>query len=93
MSATKPRRKSDVAIQELGEDVLLYRAENQAIHVLNTTAQRIWELCDGEHTEEDIAQALRTHFAVPTGHDVAGDIRLTLGRFAEQGLLWDESPN
>ncbi|WP_179137215.1 PqqD family protein [Candidatus Entotheonella palauensis] len=93
MSTTKPKRTSDVVIQDLGGEVLLYRAEDQAVHILNSTAQRIWELCDGEHTEEDMVQALKAGFTVPAEHDVAGDIRQTLECFADKGLLLDGCAN
>lgn len=87
MSLTKPVRKPDIIVQDIGDETLLYSAEGQAIHVLNPTAKRIWDLCDGEHTAEDIEQALRASFSIAAEHDVMGDIRRTLEVFADKGLL------
>lgn len=87
MNTAKPVRKSGIIVQDMGEETLLYSAEGKAIHVLNPTAKRIWELCDGEHTSEDMAQALRASFAIAAEHDVMGDIRKTLEVFADKGLL------
>jgi len=47
--AAKPLRKSDILVQELGEQTVLYRTKGKAIHVLNPTARLIWGLCDGQH--------------------------------------------
>jgi hypothetical protein len=74
----------------MGEETFLYRAETEAIHVLNPTARLIWELCDGEHTLADIEQALRTSFDIPAERNVIADIRQTLELFASKGLLRGE---
>jgi hypothetical protein len=87
MSATYPRRRSDIMIQSLGDELLLCSPEAKAIHILNPTAQRIWELCDGVHSVEDMEQVLRTSFAVSTECDVAGDINRTVEVFGSKGLL------
>jgi hypothetical protein len=83
----KPVRKPGIAAKNIGGETLLYSAEEEAIHVLNPTAELIWELCDGEHTVASMEQAIRASYSVPDGHDVSGDIRRTLGIFAAKGLL------
>jgi hypothetical protein len=85
--AAKPLRKSDILVQELGEQTILYRAEGKAIHVLNPTARLIWELCDGQHSLRDMEQAVHASFAIPEGHDVCADIRRTVDGFSSKGLL------
>jgi hypothetical protein len=83
----KPVRKPGITARNIGGETLLYSAEEEAIHVINPTAELIWELCDGEHTVASIEQAIRASYSVPDGHDVSGDIRRTLGIFAAKGLL------
>lgn len=87
MNTTRPIRKPGITVKDIGGETLLYSADEEAIHILNPTAQLIWELCDGEHTVEDMERAIRASFSVADEHDVVGDIRETLELFASKGLL------
>jgi PqqD family protein of HPr-rel-A system len=90
MSTKKPVRTPGIVVQDVGDEILLYSAEGKAIHVLNPTARRIWELCDGEHTTADLVQALQASFSIGAEHDVTTDIRRTLADLAARGLLQPE---
>jgi hypothetical protein len=83
----KPNRNHGITLQDIGKEMILYRKEDKAIHVLNQTARVIWDLCDGLHSLDDIEQALRERFTIPDHHDVAGDVQRTLATFQEKGLL------
>jgi hypothetical protein len=83
----KPVRKPGITAKNIGGETLLYSAEEEAIHVLNPTAQLIWEFCDGEHTVAGMEQAIRANFSVTGERDVARDIRRTLEVFATKGLI------
>ncbi len=87
MNITKPVHKKSVMIQDIGLETLLYSAEGKAIHVLNPTAKLIWELCDGEHTIEEIEQVIRTRFSISDNRNVAGDIQHTLEVFVAKGIV------
>ena len=87
MNPTKPIRESGITVKDMGEETFLYSADEEAIHILNPTAQLIWELCDGEHTVADMERAIRASFAVADEHDVTEDIQRTLDIFADKGLL------
>jgi len=87
MNATRPVREPGIIVQDVGDETVLYSAERKAIHILNPTAKRIWELCDGEHTLADIVKALRASFFIADEHDVMGGIQRTLKVFADKGLL------
>jgi hypothetical protein len=87
MHTTKPVRKPGITVKDIGGETLLYSADEEAIHILNPTAQLIWELCDGEHTVADMERAIRASFSVADEHDVLGDIRGTLELLASKGLL------
>ena len=91
MNTTRPVRKPGITVKDIGDETLLYSAAEEAIHILNPTAQLIWELCDGEHTVEDMEQAIRAGFSVADEHDVTTDIRRTLAVFAGKGLLKEGS--
>ncbi len=57
-------RREDVIRKSVDEsETMLYDPQTETIHVLNPSAELIWELCDGEHTPADIAQAIREQYA------------------------------
>ncbi len=87
MSATKPTRREGVVLKDIGGEALLYGADERAIHILNPTARLIWELCDGEHTAEDMTQAIRDRFVVSEEQDVLADVQHTLATLVEKALI------
>jgi hypothetical protein len=87
MNPIKPVHKPGITVKEMGEEMFLYNADDKAIHILNPTAQLIWELCDGEHTIVDMEQAIRANFSVSDEHNITKDILRTLDIFADKGLL------
>lgn len=91
MYSPKPLQRQEVAVVYLGEELLLRPPDGKATHVLNQTARLIWELCDGEHTAEDIEAAVRARFATPPDQDVLEDVRRILRIFDGHGLLASDS--
>lgn len=87
MTTANPTRKPDITIKNLGSETLLYGSDQKILHVLNSTAKLIWDLCDGQHSLVEIEQALRSNFSVPAAHDVMVDIEKTLEIFATKDLL------
>ncbi len=86
-SPIRARRRPDITVKELGAETLLYAPGGQAIHVLNATAYLIWQLCDGEHTVQDMERTLRETFQVPEDQDVRQDVEQTLAELARKGLI------
>ncbi|NJD90346.1 MAG: hypothetical protein FIA91_02325 [Geobacter sp.] len=85
----KPLRKSGLFSAEVDEQTLIYDATNNRTHCLNPQALKVWQLCNGLHSRDDMVLALRT-----AGHDVAtqpGDaedlVDAALGRFTELEML------
>jgi pyrroloquinoline quinone biosynthesis protein D len=56
---------------------------------LNETAAQVLELCDGERTIEQIAEALSQQF---DGADVHDDVESLLLSLANRGMVIDASP-
>ena len=83
----KPNRNTNLIMKNLGDETILYDPAQKAVHVLNPTAQIVWELCDGEHNIDDMEQALRSKFSVPADHDVKADILQTLETFAAKHMI------
>lgn len=83
----KPKRKSDVVAKDIGHEVILYSSQQEGIHILNPTARLIWELCDGEHTLEEMEQTLRANFSISPDYNVIEDIQNILDVFDTKELL------
>lgn len=54
--------RRDVATKQIGADLILYDLANRDLHVLNVTAAKVFQLCDGSHTPEEIAKSLVESF-------------------------------
>jgi hypothetical protein len=87
MQITKPVRSPEIIVKEVGSETLLYSNHAGAIHILNPTAKLIWQLCDGNHTLEDMKQKITSSFSVDAGYDIMKDIKQTLENFNEKQLL------
>ncbi len=83
----KPTQTPEVFRQELDSEIVLYDSNTRKVHILNQTAERIWELCDGTHTVSDIAADLRTTFAAPPTAPIENDVANTVEDLTSKGLL------
>lgn len=82
----QPMARADLSVRRIdGETVVLDR-EGQQVHQFNETATHIWDLCDGERTEGDIADALVEAYEVEPER-AAQDVAILVAQFKELGLL------
>lgn len=82
-----PSRREDIVCHRFERQALLYDPITDDVHVLNSTALIVWDLCDGQHDVADIVSALHTRFAGTTGRDVSVDVRATLHLLEAKGLI------
>jgi hypothetical protein len=87
MDTDRPLKRRNIACRNMGTETLLYDAQAEAIHVLNPTALLIWNLCDGNHSLQDVKKELMAAFSLATEHDVLADIQQTVDTFAKNDLL------
>jgi hypothetical protein len=87
MTMIKPRSRPDVITRAVRSQRILYDNLSKSSHVLNETAEFVWNLCDGEHTISEIAAEIRASFDVPADADLEADIERTLGVLMKKGLL------
>lgn len=61
----RPRRRGEITFQSMpdGTAVLVDPASGAA-YALNATGARVWQLCDGSHTLDEVAAALTQEFDV-----------------------------
>jgi hypothetical protein len=83
----KPKRREDIAIQELGDEAMIYDSVNEKVHVLNYTAFCIWQLCDGNNTIDDIKIKMNNQFASSDKNDILSDVAETIKDFEKNKLI------
>lgn len=57
MEATPPTRSADVTLQRVGQEAILYDRRLGRAHVINDSAARIWDLCDGQASTAEITKS------------------------------------
>lgn len=87
MSRPLVRRNPAVLEQDLGDELLLYRADDTSVHVLNSTGRAIWRLCDGENGMEEIVAHISTSFTCTPDCDVRDDVAALITALTERHLL------
>lgn len=77
--------RPDVTLQRVGREAILHDAAAGKAHVINASAARVWELCDGRSLDD----LVRT-FAEPYGRtpdEVRPDVERVIEGFRRLGLL------
>lgn len=87
MSGLRLLRAPGVLEQDLGDELLLYRGDDTAVHVLNPTGRAVWNLWDGRQSTAAVAEHLRATFALTEGKDVLADVERMVVELRECGLL------
>lgn len=87
MDATDiPVRRTDCRVEQLDDEMLVYRPGDATAIFFNPTASVVWYLCDGQHRVADIIALLKDTF--PDAADtIVDDVRDTLAHLAEQGCI------
>lgn len=83
----KPMCKTGVTSRTIGRETILSSETETAIHILNPTAKLVWDLCDGQHSLEEIEKAMRARFALPPDYPVIRDIQNIIDVLIQKGLL------
>lgn len=86
MEIERPIRSPDVTLQRVGAEAILHDRRNGRAHVINEPAARIWELCDGRATFDQIAEAFAAPYAM-SATAVRDDVSYILDKFRELGVL------
>ncbi|HAA55902.1 MAG TPA: hypothetical protein DCE42_14155 [Myxococcales bacterium] len=58
------KQNSSVHFRNFDEHLILLDPNNALLHQLNEVGARIWELCDGQHTANEIANTLAQEYDV-----------------------------
>ena len=87
MDSAKLLQKKRIQSRKVGDEWILYDPENESVHVINSTAEFVWRLCDGSNTLGDIEKQMHESFQVPEGSDVKKALHEIVQRFTKLGLL------
>ena len=88
MSGEKPLQNKNILTRKMGEEWMLYDSSNESIHVINSTAEFVWRLCDGTHTVDDIKKELSKAYHVSGSIYRNKDIEDIIEKFYELGVLY-----
>ena len=90
---SRPMRREGAAAVELDDNVALYDEVGQLLIMLNSSAAAVWNCCDGTTTLDDMVHELaEAHRADPAAlHSIGEDVRLTVRKLAELGLVAEAS--
>jgi len=81
------KARPDIIAKQIGSELMLYDSANSAIHVLNITAAKIFQLCDGSKTLKEIAKSLKDTFDDVEHVQAYEDVKKTLGCLEEKNLV------
>ena len=87
---TPQTRKTQIFVQELPDELVVYDVERNEVHCLNGTAARVWALCDGTHTIAEIVQLLGSDLEPQAAETL---VWLALDQFTEKHLLEEAMAN
>lgn len=77
--------RPDVSLQLVGREAILHDVVGGRAHVINASAARVWELCDGRSLDD-----LLVAFAEPYGRapdEVRADVERVIAGFRRLGVL------
>jgi len=57
-----PIRQEQIIVQKRSKDVLLFNIDDGSYYALNEVGNRIWDLCDGTHTVEQLVRMLAKEY-------------------------------
>ena len=72
--------------RDLGDEILAYDRERGKVHVLNTTARQIYELCDGSRTVGEIAKQMASKYEIDA-EKARCDVLATIERLVQLSLI------
>jgi hypothetical protein len=86
-----PARRPGASAVELDDNLAVYDDVGQILILLNASAASVWERCDGATTLDDMVRALQAAHPDDAA-DIDDDVRQTVGKLMELGLLVEAGP-
>ncbi|MBN1848686.1 MAG: PqqD family protein [Deltaproteobacteria bacterium] len=87
MSTNNPLRKENISARKMGEEWMLYNSDDESVHVINSTAEFVWRLCDGSNSLDEIKQEIAKTYNISDSTDLNKDVDAIINQFQELGIL------
>ncbi len=87
MNDLVPEARDGLRMREVGEEIFIYDARDDMVHVLNSTAAMILKLCDGSRRVADILHSLRSTFPDLAMSRLEEDLASTIKELERKGLV------
>lgn len=82
-----PHARVDLRCVDQGSDLLIYDERTQLYHSLNSTARRIWQLCDGAHGVPEIVEEVSRLYPDEAAESLRGDVEAALQVLDDRHLI------
>lgn len=82
----RPVADPAVVGHELDDELVLFDSRTSEVRILNSTAVRVWTLCDGEHTVDRLVTCLAEAFGI-TRSQAASDVTEFLTSLEDAALI------
>ncbi len=84
-----PQVRVDLKVVDLGSELMVRDDGKDQTHLLNSTARRIWELCDGTHRVDEIAAQVSRLFPEAEAEIVRRDVDAAILDLGAKGaIVW-----
>jgi len=81
-----PSPAPGILLEEIDDDICLYRADIDEVLVLNQSAADVWRLADGTRTEAELLEHLAQAYGVASD-ELAADVSTVLSDLTQRGYL------
>jgi hypothetical protein len=79
-------RQTDVLVEKVGDETILYDGQRQLAHSLNRSASIVWENSDGAHSVGELAQLVSAELRIVPNDSI---VEFALDKLASANLLED----
>jgi hypothetical protein len=90
--AIRAQHSPAVLVEDLDQDVCLYRPDIDEVLVLNATAGDVWRLADGEFELEQVVQRLAEVYRL-TAEEIRDEVRSVFTDLLDRGYLVPADPS
>ena len=90
MPINKPLKRQDIICRKIGDEAVLYNTETRLVNVITPSAEKVWQLCDGNHDLDEIKESLERENMVQEEDSIEQDIENILAEFKKYNLIQEE---
>ena len=85
-SAKMPLRKPEYRLEKMDNEILLFNPNTSNVLYLNESASLVWQLCDGQHSVEEMVKLLADAYPEAAAA-IKKDVHETIELFISNGAV------